>query len=333
MAYTSLFKKDDVRVTQAFSSTHKGLDLSRGVVEQPIYLPSKAQSGYVWKILPGYTSGGVYYPDAPIIYVKHPDGSGSRYIHSYPRNVKVKVGDTVAAGQQICCTGNSGHSFGDHLHFEWLTKWDDLNTRVDPASFVMNDKPSSFKVGDQIQIIESQNIRKGSGVNYKITQQTLVGQIYTIEGGPRIADGYTWWDLQNADWIADVGKFEIYTPIAPVEPPAPPEQTECEKEIERLQGIIDGVNEALGNSQSALEGKVLELKTANERVSFLEGTLVEREKELDGLEADYARVLEERNNFEKQYIEVVTELNELKAGRDSWISRLADILHKLFGGK
>lgn len=326
MAYTSLFKKDDVRVTQAFSSTHKGLDLSRGVVEQPIYLPSKAQSGYVWKILPGYTSGGVYYPDSPIIYVKHPDGSGSRYIHSYPRNVKVKVGDTVAVGQQICCTGNSGHSFGDHLHFEWLTKWDDLNTRVDPASFVMNDKPSSFKVGDQIQITESQNIRKGSGVNYEITQQTLVGQIYTIEGGPRVADGYTWWDLQNADWIADVGKFKIYTPIAPVEPPQPPEQTECEKEVERLQGIINDVNEALGNSQSAL-------KMSSERVEFLEGTMAIRDKELADLEGDYTRIKGERDRFETQYTEVVTELNELKAGRDSWINRLVDILHKLFGMK
>jgi len=40
-----------------------------------------------------------------------------------------------------------------------------------------------------------------------------------------------------------------------------------------------------------------------------------------------------RGITEKQYLEVVTELNELKAGRDSWINRLADVLHKLFGGK
>jgi hypothetical protein len=58
-----------------------------------------------------------------------------------------------------------------------------------------------------------------------------------------------------------------------------------------------------------------------------------REKELKDLEGDYSRIFEERNNFEKQYIEVVTELNELKAGKDSWISRLAEVLHKLFGGK
>ena len=138
--YTSLFKKEDVRITSKFSTEHKGLDLSRGVVETPIYFPNKAVEGTVWKILKGYTVNGKYYDNAPIIYIKHKDGSGSRYIHSYPKNVKVTVGMKVKPGQQICCTGNSGYSFGDHIHFEWLKKWDDLNSRIDPTPFVINDK-------------------------------------------------------------------------------------------------------------------------------------------------------------------------------------------------
>ena len=327
MAYTSLFKKDDVRITQAFSSTHKGLDLSRGVVEQPIYLPNKAVKGTVWKILPSYTSGGVYYPDAPIIYVKHQDGSGSRYIHSYPRNVKVKVGDSVVAGQQICATGNSGHSFGDHLHFEWLTKWDDLTTRVDPAPFVMNDDKETFKIGDKIEITESQNIRKGSGTSYGITGTTKVGEIYTIEAGPRISDGYTWYDLKDSDWVADVDKFKLYTePLPPiVEPPQPQEPTECEKQVKRLEEQLSACNEAL----RLLEGGK---KMLGERVEFLEGTLAIREKEYNDLEADYKRVLEDKNRFEQQYMDVVKELNELKEGRDTILKKIGDIIYKLFKG-
>jgi murein DD-endopeptidase MepM/ murein hydrolase activator NlpD len=296
MAYTSLFKKDDVRVTQAFSSTHKGLDLSRGVVEQPIYLPNKAQSGYVWKILPGYTSGGVYYPDSPIIYVKHPDGSGSRYIHSYPKNVKVKVGDNVVAGQQICCTGNSGHSFGDHLHFEWLTKWDDLNTRVDPAPYVVNDKPSSFKVGDTVIVTDVQNIRKGSGTSFEITGETKIGDVYTIEYGPRVADGYTWWDFKNADWVADVGKFKIYTPPTP---PTPVDPTiELNKQIETLKTENRGLAEALAASQGTL-------KTVEERVTFIEETLKLRDTELKEIEIQLDRITEERNRFEAEKNELL----------------------------
>lgn len=317
MAYTSLFKKGDVRITQAFKGTeHKGIDLSRGVVEQPIYLPTKAVSGTVWKILSGYSSGGVYYSNAPIVYIKHKNGSGSRYIHSYPRNVKVKVGDNVVAGQQICCTGNSGHSFGDHLHFEWLTKWDDLNTRVDPAPYVMNDS-SSFKVGDTVVITGVQNIRKGNGTSFPITGETKVGDVYTIEYGPRVADGYTWWDLKNADWVADVGKFKIYTPPAPVEPPAP---VDPQKEIDRLKEELERLTELLGASQ---KDEIL----LTERVSFLEGTLAIREEELRVVESDLERVTTERNGFEKSATEAIAELSAYKEGRKNWF---AELLEKLF---
>jgi len=219
--YTSLFKKEDVRITNKFSSTHKGLDLSRGVVETPIYFPNKAVSGEVWKILKGYTLNGKYYADAPIIYIKHKDGSGSRYIHSYPKNVKVKVGDKVKVGQQICCTGNSGYSFGDHLHFEWLKKWDDLNTRIDPTPFVINDR--------------------------------------------------------------------VLAPTTPpVTPPQPPQPTECEKEVSRLNGVIEGLVKSLGDSQAQL--KLVEA-VANENMQ----AYLELQKKYDILHVDFNRVENEKN--------------------------------------
>ena len=335
MAYTSLFKKDDVRITTPFSSSHKGLDLSRGVVEQPIYLPNRAISGTVWKILPGYTKNGVEYKDAPIIYIKHKDGSGSRYIHSYPKNVKVKVGDTVVAGQQICCTGNSGHSTADHLHFEWLTKWNDLNTRVDPAPYVMNDKEVTFKVGDVIVFTGIQNVRKGSGTSFQITGETKVGDVYEIEDGPRFTDGYTWYDLKGFDWVADVGKFKKYekpeTP--PVESPQPVPCEEYIKQVETLKEENRGLAEALATSQRALESKVLELTTANDRVKFLEDTILQREKELNGLQTDYDRILEDKERFESEKLELQKEIDLLKQQNSGWVFRIADIIYKLFRKK
>jgi hypothetical protein len=315
MAYTSLFKKDDVRITTPFSSSHKGIDLSRGVVRQPVYLPNRAVSGTVWKILPSYTKNGVEYKDAPIIYIKHKDGSGSRYIHSYPKDVKVKVGDTVVAGQQICCTGNSGHSHGDHLHFEWLTKWDDLNTRVDPTPYVMNDKEATFKVGDKIIFTGVQNIRKGAGDKFDDVGDTKIGQTATIKGGPRTSqnkqfgkgknDDYIWWDMDfggGTGWVADVGKFEIYkepeippvmpTPTPPTTPSDIPNCDEYIKQVNILKEENKRLTEALGTLKGTLEGKEGELKTANDRVKFLEDTLLQREKELKSLDEDYIRVLD-----------------------------------------
>lgn len=301
--YTSLFKKDDVRITTPFSSGHKGIDLSRGVVRQPIHLPNRAVSGEVWKILPGYSKNGVYYADAPIIYVKHKDGSGSRYIHSYPKDVKVKVGDKVVAGQQICCTGNSGHSFLDHLHFEWLTKWDDLNTRVDPTPYVMNDNMATYKIGDKIEFTGVQNIRKGSGTSYKITGETKIGDVYEIEDGPRVADGYTWYDLKGADWVADVGKFKKY--VKPTPPPVePPDAPNCDEYIKRIE-TLETENRGLAEALRASQGHI---KSLGERVEFLEGTLKDREKELTEKDITLDRIQEERDRFE-------AEKNELLAQR------------------
>lgn len=329
MAYTSLFKKDDVRITTPFSSSHKGIDLSRGVVRQPIYLPNKAVSGTVWKILPGYTKNGVEYKDAPIIYVKHKDGSGSRYIHSYPKDVKVKVGDTVVAGQQICCTGNSGHSTADHLHFEWLTKWDDLNTRVDPAPYVMNDNTQTFKVGDKVVFTGVQNIRKGSGTNYQITGETKVGDVYEIEDGPRFANGYTWYDLKGADWVADVGKFKIYEKpeIPPVSPPQPSPCEECIKQVETLKEENKGLNEALGKSKN-------ETKLAKEREAYLEGVVEEYKASEKSLTERNEYLEQEVARLEKEKGELEYELSQLKSNKQffekvvEWLNKL---LNKIIG--
>jgi hypothetical protein len=331
MAYTSLFKKDDVKITTPFSSSHKGLDLSRGVVRQPIYLPNRAVSGTVWKILPSYTKNGVEYKDAPIIYVKHKDGSGSRYIHSYPKDVKVKVGDTVVAGQQICCTGNSGHSHGDHLHFEWLTKWDDLNTRVDPAPYVMNDKEATFKVGDKVVFTGVQNIRKGSGTNYQITGETKVGDVYEIEDGPRFANGYTWYDLKGADWVADVGKFKIYEKpeIPPVSPPQPSPCEECIKQVEILKEENKGLNEALEKSKN-------ETKLAKEREVYLEGVVEEYKASEKSLTERNEYLEQEVARLEKEKGELEYELSQLKNNKqffDKIIEWLNNLLKKVFGGK
>ena len=113
-----------------------------------------------------------------------------------------------------------------------------------------------------------------------------------------------------------------------------PEPTECEKQVEALKLEIKGLTEALATSQGVLESKVAELATANDRVKFLEDTLLQREKELNDLDEDYTRVLDERMRFEKQYMETVTELNELKEqGKNNLLNKLVHFLHNLLRGK
>ena len=331
MAYSSLFKQD-VRITQAYKgASHKGLDLSTGKVEQPVYLPSKAIEGYVWKVLSGYSYGGKYYANSPIIYIKHKNGSGSRYIHSYTKNVKVKVGDTIKVGDQICATGNSGYSLGDHLHFEWLKKWDDLNSHTDPAPLIFNENTMDFKKGDRIIFTGIQNFRgsPAGGDN----GDSFVGMIGTVFDGPRTATyegvSYTWWDI-HADnglfgWVAEVGKFKLFT-----DPVVPPVESECEKRVKILEAENTTLRESLATSQAKstlLQDRVdkveSDLAVCNQMIKDLEGDVLRLTEEL-------GRVTVDRNRFEEEKLELQRKLDELEQGRDSILKRLGDIIYKLF---
>ena len=124
-----------------------------------------------------------------------------------------------------------------------------------------------------------------------------------------------------------VGKFELYVPQAPQGPTAPvgsPEESECEKRIKILEGENAGLKIELGASQGRES-------LLSDRVGFLEGAMVIREKEYKDLESDFTRVKDERERFEGEKLELQRKLDELERGRDTWIKRLGDILAKLFG--
>ena len=48
--------------------------------------------------------------------VDHGDGWETRYAHCL--EIKARVGQTVRAGETVARVGNTGRSFGPHLHFE-----------------------------------------------------------------------------------------------------------------------------------------------------------------------------------------------------------------------
>ncbi len=117
-AYTGpIHRPMSVPITSGFKfrwgRPHEGVDFgTQGKIGVPyraaadgVVVESRVSSGYGWliTIYHGQYHGLPFY---------------TRYAHSYPYQVKVKVGQEVSQGEQISSVGNNGHSTGPHLHFE-----------------------------------------------------------------------------------------------------------------------------------------------------------------------------------------------------------------------
>ena len=72
-----------------------------------------------------------------MVKIDHNNGYFTRYLHLAYGTIKVKVGDRVKKGQVIGYMGNTGYSFGGHLHFE---VWNG-NNRINPTEYLDKDLP------------------------------------------------------------------------------------------------------------------------------------------------------------------------------------------------
>lgn len=108
---------------------HWGVDL-RGDVGTPI---RAARAGTVITVVSGchptnsWTCGGGF---GNYVVIAHGDGFATVYAHL--SSVAVGSGQQVSAGQTIGAVGNSGRSFGPHLHFELY----DGGQRKNPCSYI-----------------------------------------------------------------------------------------------------------------------------------------------------------------------------------------------------
>lgn len=99
---------------------HDGIDLACATGD-PIYA---VQGGTVSRST--FMAGGY----GNYVYIEHENGMRTVYAHLTQR--MTDVGDVVNAGQQIGTCGNTGRSFGSHLHFEVQLN----GTRVDPYPYI-----------------------------------------------------------------------------------------------------------------------------------------------------------------------------------------------------
>lgn len=107
---------------------HGAVDFgSGGISGQPVYAVA---DGIVVLTAALTTSYGNY------VIIMHYNGLYTLYAHGQAGSIMVKQGQTVKQGQQIMKVGNTGNSFGAHLHFEVRTSPGTYSNRKNPYNYL-----------------------------------------------------------------------------------------------------------------------------------------------------------------------------------------------------
>lgn len=134
-----ILKTKNWRQTQGYNSkTHQAVD-GTGANRTLDYIVAHSGGQVVFcqkgqKNNKGATGNSSY---GNCVKIKHKGGYYTLYAHM--DSVSVKYGQTVKKGQTIGYMGNTGNSYGSHLHFEvWKGK-----SRINPTAYVNADLPGN----------------------------------------------------------------------------------------------------------------------------------------------------------------------------------------------
>ena len=201
----SVLKSGLCEITQGFINGHRGLDLVG-----PNYTLDDIVSyanGTVNMAVNGYGNGhgeGVNWAYGNFVKILNDDGTVCLYAHM--EYTSVKVGQRVSKGQVIGRMGNSGNSFGGHLHWEFWS-CNDYYKNIDPSPYlspkeiVLPKAVERDKNKRQFQVDYNDNLRVRTepSLNSEVVGILNAG-IYNFTE-EKDNDGYKWVKLDNY-WCA-----------------------------------------------------------------------------------------------------------------------------------
>lgn len=138
------------KITNPFGNGHSGVDLGWQTTQTDGILAHSP--GQVVFCQTGQqnnkgSSGNASYGNC--VKIKHPGGYATLYAHLSA--VSVSTGQQVEKGQQIGRMGNTGNSYGNHLHFEVRNQND---VCIDPAPFIAADLPGLITEKEEADMTE-----------------------------------------------------------------------------------------------------------------------------------------------------------------------------------
>ena len=272
----SVLKSGLCEITQGFVNGHRGLDLVG-----PNYTLDDIVSyanGTVNMAVNGYGNGqgeGVNWAYGNFVKILNDDGTVCLYAHM--EYTSVKVGQRVSKGQVIGRMGNSGNSFGGHLHWE-LWSCNDYYKNIDPSPYlapkeiVLPKAVERDKNKRQFQVDYNDNLRVRTEPNLKCEVVGILNAgIYNFSE-EKDSDGYKWVKLGNY-WCACTDMSRILE--------------------------IEQVNEQV-NEQVKEDNRPVEDGSDHSKVDDSEN--IENKPDIDTKEEDNTNILEDTKTLEIEHL-------------------------------
>ena len=145
---------------------HKGIDIVKN--KNGLDYIVAAQKGKVIKIISNVKGRDESKGLGNYVELLHGGNIKTRYCHLKYGSIKVKLGEIVKKGQVLGYMGDTGYTFGAHLHFEVLKN----NKEVNPLPYLEDKKTiepyadDKFTPGEYIVKVNVLTVRKGPGTNY-----------------------------------------------------------------------------------------------------------------------------------------------------------------------
>lgn len=198
------------QITQGYGNGHYGIDLvgKEGLPEIIAH-----SDGVVYAVQIGQdnnikATGVAGYGN--YVQIKHSNNMYTLYAHLKKGTVKVKKGQTVKKGDVLGTEGNTGHSFGVHLHFEVRNS---NNYVIDPTPYIDADLPNlptnlpepverdttKYQIEVLIDVLRGRN---GYGTDKSILGYVKKGIYNVYEEANQ--DNYTWVKISKDEniWVA-----------------------------------------------------------------------------------------------------------------------------------
>ena len=171
-----------------------------------------------------------------------------------------------------------------------------------------NDKPTEAQMLTLVKLIR--DIQNRYKIDALVRGHKETSQTPTACPGKNIG-------TSSSGWLKEVIKNVNNQAYPPTTLPEPPQQTECEKEVERLKTENKGLTNELTALKSQVEKLENELKLQKDRVAFLEDSLKERDKEIKELQVSFDTLKIERDRLEKEKLEIQEQFDKYKQENNS----------------